>query len=118
MPHSGLRSTQEDNGVQGSTLLAGGHGSCLHTVLDEKQATRNIAAGVAATEKRASEPHLHEHVVDTNNNATVSEETFTVVKGRRGRHRDAHQAEEVERSSQLPRLRQRKIRLRSDATAE
>ncbi|CAB0043928.1 unnamed protein product [Trichogramma brassicae] len=70
---------------------------------------------VVAAEKRATGPHAHEQVVDANNNAAVSEETFTVVKGRRGRRRDAHQAGEVERGSQPSRPRQRKVRLRPDA---
>ncbi|CAB0032342.1 unnamed protein product [Trichogramma brassicae] len=39
---------------------------------------------VAAANKRANGPHLYEQAVDANKNAVVSEETFTVVKGRRG----------------------------------
>ncbi|CAB0044001.1 unnamed protein product [Trichogramma brassicae] len=70
---------------------------------------------VVAAEKHATGPHAHEQVVDANNNATVSEETFTVVKGRRGRRRDAHQAGEVERGSHPSRPRLRKVRLRPDA---
>ncbi|KAL7307957.1 hypothetical protein TKK_0000048 [Trichogramma kaykai] len=58
---------------------------------------------VTAAEKRATGPHLHEQVVDVNNNTAISEETFTVMKGRRGRCHDAHQAEEVERGLQPPR---------------
>ncbi|CAB0040772.1 unnamed protein product [Trichogramma brassicae] len=70
---------------------------------------------VTAMEKRATGPHPHEHDVDGNNNAVRSEETFTVVKGRRGRRREALQAEEVERGPQPPRPRQRRVRLRPDA---
>ncbi|CAB0036726.1 unnamed protein product [Trichogramma brassicae] len=44
-----------------------------------------------------------------------TEETFTVVKGRRGWHRDPHQAEEVKRGLQPLRPRQRKVHLRLDA---
>uniref|UniRef100_A0ABD2WIU3 Uncharacterized protein n=1 Tax=Trichogramma kaykai TaxID=54128 RepID=A0ABD2WIU3_9HYME len=60
---------------------------------------------VTAMEKRATGPHPHEHDVDGNNNAVCSEETFTVVKGRRGRRRQALQAEEAERGPQPPRPR-------------
>uniref|UniRef100_A0ABD2XPD2 Uncharacterized protein n=1 Tax=Trichogramma kaykai TaxID=54128 RepID=A0ABD2XPD2_9HYME len=58
---------------------------------------------VIAMEKRATGPHPHEHDVDGNNNAIRSEETFTVVKGRRGWRREALQAEEAERGPQPPR---------------
>uniref|UniRef100_A0ABD2WTW3 Uncharacterized protein n=1 Tax=Trichogramma kaykai TaxID=54128 RepID=A0ABD2WTW3_9HYME len=36
---------------------------------------------VAVVEKRATRPHLHEQVVDANDNDAVIEETLTVVKG-------------------------------------
>uniref|UniRef100_A0ABD2WZF5 Uncharacterized protein n=1 Tax=Trichogramma kaykai TaxID=54128 RepID=A0ABD2WZF5_9HYME len=71
---------------------------------------------IAAAAKRATGPHPHEHeqVVDANNNASAKEETFTVVKGRRGRLRDDHQAVVAERGLQPPRPRQRKVRVRPD----
>ncbi|KAL7306269.1 hypothetical protein TKK_0001703 [Trichogramma kaykai] len=71
---------------------------------------------VAAAAKRATDPHPHEHdqVVDANNNSTAREETFTVVKGRRGRRRDAQLAEVAERGLQPPRPRQCRVRLRPD----
>ncbi|CAB0042905.1 unnamed protein product [Trichogramma brassicae] len=75
-----------------------------------------VPSEVAVVEKRATGPHLHEQFVDANNiNALSSEETFTVVKGRRDRCRDAHQTEEVERRLQPPRPRQHRVCLRPDA---
>ncbi|CAB0043768.1 unnamed protein product [Trichogramma brassicae] len=69
----------------------------------------------AAVEKRATGPHQYKQTIDANNNAVASEDTFTVVKGRHGRRRDAHQAVEAERGSQPPRPRKRRVRLRPDA---
>uniref|UniRef100_A0ABD2W898 CCHC-type domain-containing protein n=1 Tax=Trichogramma kaykai TaxID=54128 RepID=A0ABD2W898_9HYME len=109
LPHSGVRSTTAINGVLGSALLEAGRGGCIHTVLDKEKATRNVAAAA----KRATGPHPHEHeqVVDANNNASAKEETFTIVKGRRGRRRADHQAVVAERGSQPPGPRQRKVRV-------
>ncbi|CAB0037466.1 unnamed protein product [Trichogramma brassicae] len=115
LSHPGLCSTAEDNGVHGSTLLAGGSGGCLHAVLEKEKAARNIAAGGRGSGEACHRTPRARTGRDANNNAAVSEETFTVVKGRRGRRRDAHQAGEVERGSQPSRPRQRKVRLRPDA---
>ncbi|CAB0030696.1 unnamed protein product [Trichogramma brassicae] len=70
---------------------------------------------VAAVQKRATGPHLYDQTTDANNNAVPSEDTFTVVKGRRDQRRDAHQAEEAVRGPQPPGPRQRRVRLRPDA---
>uniref|UniRef100_A0ABD2WZE5 Uncharacterized protein n=1 Tax=Trichogramma kaykai TaxID=54128 RepID=A0ABD2WZE5_9HYME len=49
----GVRSTTTINGALGSALLEAGRGGCIHTVLDEEKATRNVAT----TGRCGSEAH-------------------------------------------------------------
>ncbi|CAB0040752.1 unnamed protein product [Trichogramma brassicae] len=116
LPHPGLRGSEEDHGVHRGTRLTGGRDGCLHSFLErETSDPQHRHRRSLLRRARATGPHPHEQVDDGNNNAVRSEETFTVVKGRRGRRRDAAQAEEVDRCSQPPRPRQRRVRLRPDA---
>ncbi|CAB0038209.1 unnamed protein product [Trichogramma brassicae] len=81
LPHPGLRGSEEDHGVHRGTRLTGGRDGCLHSFLEEKQATRSIATGGHCCGEARHWTSPHEQVDDGNNNAVRSEETFTVVKG-------------------------------------
>ncbi|CAB0041810.1 unnamed protein product [Trichogramma brassicae] len=114
LPHPGLLGSEEDHEVLQGTLLAGGRGGRLHSVLEEEQATRSIAArGHCDGEAR------HWTRIRTNTTSTATTTPYAARKPsgreRSTRRHEALQAEEVERGPQPLRPRQRRVCLRPDA---